>query len=496
MREVFKLQNGNDIRGYALDFNETKANLEEVEVESIAKGFYSFLKNRYKKEEVTIAVGIDSRVTGEKLKNACVKALINCGCNVIDCGLSATPAMFMTTLIEDYKCDGAIMLTASHLPYYYNGMKFFKSECGIEKEELKEILSLANNEYTKEEKGSLLYKNLLEDYSEILREKIKSEINCTEDYDKPLKGLKIIVDAGNGAGGFFEDLILKKLGADTKGSQFLNPDGTFPNHVPNPENNEAMKSICEATLKNNGDLGVIFDTDVDRAGVVDRFGNAINKNSLIALASAIVLEEIPRGTIVTDSITSSELTDFILKKDGKHHRFKRGYKNVINEGKRLNSIGEKCDLAIETSGHVALKENYFLDDGAYLVSKIIIKMAKLKREGKFLEELIKDLKYPLEEKEIRVEIKNEDYKVFGERLLDDFKVFAKSKEEWTFEEKNYEGVRINFSGENKEEKGWFLVRTSLHEPLIVINIESNKEGISEKQLKAIKEFLINNGITI
>jgi len=172
--------------------------------------------------------------------------------------------------------------------------------------------------------------------------------------------------------------VLDQLGADTTGSQFLEPDGHFPNHIPNPENKEAMASIRDATLRTKAHLGIIFDTDVDRAAVVDMAGNEINRDRLIALIAAIILEEHPHSTVVTDSVTSNGLADFIAIKGGRHHRFKRGYKNVIDEGIRLNKEGTECHLAIETSGHGAVKENYFLDDGAYLVVKILIKMAKMK----------------------------------------------------------------------------------------------------------------------
>ena len=178
------------------------------------------------------------------------------------------------------------------------------------------------------------------------------------------------MDAGNGAGGFFADKVLEVLGADTNGSQFLDPDGTFPNHIPNPEDKEAMESICDAVIKKNADLGIIFDTDVDRAAVVDRFGRDINRNRIIALISAIVLGERKGATIVTDSITSEGLKKFIEEDlGGVHHRFKRGYKNVINEAIRLNEEGTYTPVAIETSGHCALMENYFLDDGAYLIAR-------------------------------------------------------------------------------------------------------------------------------
>jgi phosphomannomutase len=131
--------------------------------------------------------------------------------------------------------------------------------------------------------------------------------------DQPLQGLHIVVDAGNGAGGFFVDQVLKPLGADTSGSQFLDPDGTFPNHIPNPENAEAMAAIRQAVLDHQADFGIIFDTDVDRAAAVDAAGNELNRNRLIALMAAIVLREHPGSTIVTDSITSDGLTQFITE---------------------------------------------------------------------------------------------------------------------------------------------------------------------------------------
>ena len=108
--------------------------------------------------------------------------------------------------------------------------------------------------------------------------------------DKPLENIHIIVDAGNGVGGFYATQVLEPLGADISHSQFLEPDGNFPNHIPNPEDKTAMKSICDAVKEHNADLGVIFDTDVDRAACVDSNGNEINRNRLVALASAIVLK--------------------------------------------------------------------------------------------------------------------------------------------------------------------------------------------------------------
>ena len=243
-------------------------------------------------------------------------------------------------------------------------------------------------------------------YAARLVDTIRQGVNHPDNFAQPLTGLKIVVDAGNGAGGFYVDKVLKPLGADTTGSQFLDPDGTFPNHIPNPENKEAMASICQAVVNHKADFGIIFDTDVDRVAAVDSQGNELNRNRMIALISAIVLQEHPGSTVVTDSITSDGLTQFIEQNlQGKHHRFKRGYKNVINESIRLDNSGAESWLAIETSGHGAMKENYFLDDGAYLATKLLVELAKTKLQGKLLTDLISDLQEPVESEEFRLKIK-------------------------------------------------------------------------------------------
>ena len=294
-----------------------------------------------------------------------------------------------------------------------------------------------------------------------------------DDYEHPLKGMHIVVDAGNGGGGFFER-ILSQLGADTKGSQFLDPDGRFPNHIPNPENAEAMGSVCRAVADSDADLGVIFDTDVDRSAIIGRNGEPINRNALIALIASVILEEHPHSTIVTDSVTSDGLADFISRKGGRHHRYRRGYKNVINEGIRLNEAGEECWLAIETSGHAALRENYFLDDGAYLAAKLIVYAAKLFREGRQVHEAIDSLKQPQESKEIRIKLTDPDFKAYGAAKLEEAKVKAATMSGWNIVEPNYEGLRVSCT--NADEDGWWLLRMSLHDPVMPLNIESNVEG--------------------
>ncbi len=491
-----KLQNGSDIRGVALEgIAGEKVNLTPNVANILGQAFVSWLSKKLTKKpsDLTISLGRDSRLSGPSLLSAGMEGISLMGSQVYDFGIASTPAMFMSTINSELSCDGAIMLTASHLPFNRNGLKFFTKEGGLNKADITEILNLAeeNNFTTATEKGSIKKYNFIALYSQILVNKVREGVKHKDNFEQPLKGLKIIVDAGNGAGGFYADKVLKPLGADTKGSQFLDPDGAFPNHIPNPENQEAMTSICQAVIDNKADFGIIFDTDVDRGAAVDSFGKELNRNRLIALISAIVLQEHPGSTIVTDSITSDGLTKFIeddLK--GFHHRFKRGYKNVINESIRLNNEGQESWLAIETSGHGAMKENYFLDDGAYLVTKLLIELAKCQQQGKVLTDLISNLEEPKESQEFRLKINTEDFKSYGNQVIEKLKEFADNQENWEIVPNNYEGVRI--SCQSPEENGWLLLRLSLHDPVIPINIESNSSGgisnISSRLLNFLTAF--------
>lgn len=180
------------------------------------------------------------------------------GIYVSDCGMASTPAMFMSIVYPETRYDGACMITASHLPFNRNGLKFFDKDGGLEHDDITAILEIAAG-LAEQVSSDTLTRPLPTDcnrltefelislYSANLCMKICDGVNA-ENYDEPLKGLKIVVDAGNGAGGFFVNEVLNELGADTIGSNFLDPDGMFPNHIPNPENKDAMKAICDATV--------------------------------------------------------------------------------------------------------------------------------------------------------------------------------------------------------------------------------------------------------
>ena len=480
------LRNGSDIRGIAMENDEGPVTLTADAVRHLAASFVLWLRGRNKdqKKELRIAVGRDSRLTGPELAGAAFDGISAEGGKPYDLGLASTPAMFMSTVLGDSPFDGSIMITASHLPSHRNGMKFFSPDGGLEKEDIGALTANAPDRVIEKTGVQAEKSGFMDEYTAFLRKKICDGVKAS-DYEHPLKGLHIIVDAGNGAGGFFADKVLKELGADTEGSLFLNPDGSFPNHIPNPENKVAAGVIRDATLKNKADLGIIFDTDVDRAGAVLPDGRELTRNDLIAVLSAIVIKEHPGTTIVTDSVTSDGLAAFIKGKGGRHRRFKRGYRNVINEAIRLNGEGVESDLAIETSGHGALKENYFLDDGAYLMVKLLTELGK----GSSIRDMIAGLKEPEESTEIRFPVTASDVSGNGDRVLKLLTEKAETVPGWSLEKENYEGVRVNTDESHGD--GWFLLRKSLHEPIMPLNIESGKKGgnvlMAEALLNVLKE---------
>ncbi len=284
------LKSGTDVRGTAVHTDAPDAiDLTDEAVARIAGGFVQFLTERTKKSAASlkISVGHDSRVSAERIKTAVLTELSARGVQLLDCGLCSTPAMFMTTQTED--CDGAVQITASHHPWDRNGLKFFTRSGGLSGKELESILEIAETVPPTALHGEICAQSIdyLSIYCEQLKDMIRKGVNSAENYDKPLTGLKIVVDAGNGVGGFYAEKVLETLGADTAGSRYLDPDGRFPNHIPNPENAAAMASIREATLQSGADLGVIFDTDVDRGGAVTADGEELNRKRLVAVAAAI-----------------------------------------------------------------------------------------------------------------------------------------------------------------------------------------------------------------
>ncbi|MCH5155129.1 MAG: phosphomannomutase/phosphoglucomutase [Clostridiales bacterium] len=479
------LKSGTDIRGRAIESEGKSAPLTEQAVRDFANAFALWIARRTEKPRCKISVARDSRLTGEMFERAIVSELKYAGLEIYECGLFSTPAAYMTTQFPSMSVDGAIMITASHHPSDINGLKFFTPEGGVNSEQLDEIIGLAENgeKLPRSTTSTIIRRDFLRLYCDSLTETIRKGTGMF----LPLKGLKIAVDAGHGAGGFFAKRVIEPLGGDVSPSQFLEPNGNFPAHAPNPENAEAMDSLKSRVISTNADLGIIFDADADRCAIVTADGTEVNRCKLIALAAAMILPEHQGATIVTDSVTTEGLRKFIESRGGVQKRFKRGYRNVIDEAKRLCDEGVDAPLAIESSGHAAFAEHYFLDDGAFFIAKILIALSDLQSQGLTLNDLIEDLEVPMTESDIRLNFTCDNWREVAEKII--VRLSAMSERMLALSDDNYEGVRAYVSHAD----GYFIVRTSVHDPVLPIYIESNKRGGALSIARLLYSFL--NGFT-
>ena len=316
-------------------------------------------------------------------------------------------------------------------------------------------------------------------YSATIKEAILRETNSQTEQDQPLEGLKIVLNSGNGSGGFFHE-VLESLGADVSNSLHLDADPAFPAGVPNPEYAPMIEETTRACQKAKADLGIMLDTDADRCGFVvpndQGVYEPLNRNRLIALLGVVFAESSPGCTFVTDSVTSEGLETFLQDTLGLQHvRYLKGYANVIGKAKELTTSGvADAQVAIETSGHCAMKENGYLDDGTYTAVKVIGWLARHPQKG--LLDWIAGMKELPVIQELRMNVKDGSLETTG--VVFDFCaleiVEQLHRDDWAVDTENLEGVRVRTGN-----GGFFMLRKSLHDPIISMQIE----GTSTEHVK-------------
>ena len=459
-----KLRSGSDIRGPE----------DQLTDEAAVKLGYAFALKLAEKLDTTpdqlkIAVARDSRDSGKRILAALIRGMTAADSDVLEIGLCPGPALFLTTQSD---ADGAVMVTASHHGAGVNGLKFLTREGGLSEDDVTAILRVAAQ--TTVPQRLVTRFDAAAVYEERLRATVAKYLE--DDALRPLLGMHVIVDASNGPGGFFA-AFLESLGAETDGSCNLEPDGTFPAHAPDTGDSAALEALRQRVLEYRADLGVIFDADCDRCAIVDESGRVFNRNRLIALVAAMLLDKRPGSTFVTDSVTSSGLSVFIAEWGGVHYRFKRGYRNVIDEAVRLNAEGIDCPLAMETSGHAAFRENGFLDDGIYLATRVICEAFERKREGDTLSTLIDGLAEPVEQVEIRMAVLDRDEPAEAvQEIVEIILSHTLENPEWQMSPDSREGVRITFNLDGGVNNAWFQLRASVHDPVVALNAESDVPG--------------------
>lgn len=430
------------------------------------------------------------------------------------------------------------MVTASHLPGDRNGLKFFTARNGgFQKAHIQRMIGLAqehaqvwfNMGIIPPTSGSNAvfcneFVHWMPHYEAQLQKALLQQVqgvssSSGDRQSRPLGGLKIVLNAGNGSGGFFQK-VLQSLGANVDGSIHLTPDPTFPQGIPNPEYPSMIEETIRACEMAHADLGILLDTDADRCGMVaprkyklldatDSDGEKeyiptdfepLNRNRLIALMGVIYSRQAPGCAIVTDSVTSNGLTTFLENDLGLTHiRYLRGYANVIQKAQSLNEQSlANAEVAIETSGHCAVRENDFLDDGTFTAVKVLGLLAqeRMKESDEFsspsdgpksLLDLIANLEELDEVVEFRLPVLNgslESVRGLFDFVTLEVEAMCDDHDEWTVDQDNLEGIRVS-TGEG----GFFLLRKSLHDPVVCLQVEAqSKEAASESVVQPLLQM--------
>jgi phosphomannomutase / phosphoglucomutase len=387
-----------------------------------------------------MTIGRDCRLSSESYHNALMKGLNSSGINTIDIGLCATPMLYFS--IRHLRVGGGIMITGSHNPPQFNGFKICVGHSTIYGEQIQELRKIMERgKYSKGSASSRL-EDISADYENYLFKKIK--IN---------RKFKVIVDAGNGVGGLFALPLLKRYGCEVI-PIYCEPDGHFPNHFPDPTVEENLSELIKLVADKKADLGIAFDGDADRLGVISDKGEILWGDKLLLLFAREILRKKPHSTIIGEVKCSQVLFDDIKKHSGRAIMWKAGHSLIKAKMKK-----EKAVLGGEMSGHFFFADRYFgYDDGIYAALRLL---EILSNTGKKISTLFSDVPKTYATPEIRIDCEDNKKAEIVKRIKKHFQNRPGIVE--------IDGIRIPF------DDGWALVRSSNTQPVIVLRFEATSE---------------------
>jgi len=425
--------------------------LREDVVSAIAKAFSVYLKEHLGKDRPRISIGMDVRLSSQAVFDALLKGFLPSGVDVIDIGVCPTPLQYYSLFRLDV--DGGVMITGSHNPPEFNGLKLSLGKETLYGEKIQEVRKLIESGRTSKGEGRLQRRKLIPDY-----------IAHVARGGRRLDGLRVVLDAGNGTGGLVAPELIRRLGADVI-ELYCEPDGTFPNHHPDPVVLENIKELREKVKSSGAHLGIAYDGDSDRIGVVDEEGGVIWGDRLLIILSRDILKERPGATIIGEVKCSQTLYDDIGRHGGIPVMWKTGHSLIKKKMKETGAL-----LAGEMSGHIFFADRYFgYDDAIYASVRLLEILAKGGRPYS-VKALLRDVPETVSTPEIRVECPDEVKFEVVEKVKRAFKDYPVI---------DIDGVRVNFP------EGWGLVRASNTQPALVMRFEANDEG----SLKKIRDFV-------
>ncbi len=398
-----------------------------------------------------VVVGRDCRLSGGRFAEMMITGLNATGVDVVDVGVVPTPLTYFAACTLDV--DGLCMITGSHNPAEYNGLKVGVGKTTLHGAGIQELRRMVDSEKFIHGKGTTRVHDIVTPYKEYVRQNLSFG---------PRK-LKVVVDAGNGTGGVVAVPIFKALGIEVV-PLFVEMDGRFPNHHPDPTVEENLEQLKKKVLEVKADVGIAYDGDADRVGAVDERGGVLWGDQLMILFSRALLEENPGAAIVGEVKCSMNLYDDIAKKGGRPIMWKAGHSLIKAKMKEEGAL-----LAGEMSGHIFFAHRWFgFDDGIYSSARLL---ELLSRTDAPLSSLLSDVPKTFASPEIRFDCP-EDKK---------FEIVRRAQEWFAarYEAVTVDGVRVTFPD------GWGLVRASNTQPLLVLRFEAT----SERRLEEIARLV-------
>jgi phosphomannomutase/phosphoglucomutase len=415
-------------------------------VEFLGRGIGSYFRRREKKD---VALGRDVRLSSPGYAEAITRGLLSTGCSVVDLGVIPTPLLYFAVFFK--KKEAAVMITGSHNPPEYNGFKMMAGEETLYGETIQEVYKiLKDRTIIEDQAGKRSAYNVIPEYEEYVVNNIRMEGR-----------VKVVLDAGNGTAGFVAVPIFKKLGCEVV-ELYCEPDGTFPNHHPDPTLPEAMAPLTRKVSETGADFGVGYDGDADRIGVVDDRGNLLWGDQLMIVFSRDILPANPGAAVISEVKASKLLYEEIARLGGRPIMWKTGHSLIKKKIKE-----ERALLAGEMSGHIFFADRYFgFDDAIYSSARLA---EILSRSGRKLSQMLADLPKTYYTPEIRIYASDEVK----------FKIVDRVKEDLAgkYPVVDIDGIRVSYP------RGWALVRASNTQAALVLRYEAD----TPEDLEAIRK---------
>lgn len=438
-----------DIRGVWED------DLTPEAVSAIGRAYVVYLLDKLGKDQAIVSIGMDARESSPVIRDILVKELTAGGLEVVDIGLVPTPVQYFS--LHKMGLDGGVMITGSHNPSEYNGLKLSVGKETIYGAKIQEVRKLAEQGASRKGKGSSRTHDAVSEYIEHVRAGFGS-----------FEGLKVVVDAGNGTGGITGPELMKSLGADVT-ELYCEPDGRFPNHHPDPVVEKNLKDLIAKVRETGAHAGIGFDGDADRIGVVDADGSVVWGDRLMIIFARDILKDNGGATIIGEVKCSQALYDDIDKNGGKPVMWKTGHSLIKGKMKETGAL-----IAGEMSGHIFFADRYFGYDDAVYAGLRLLEIMKKNGEPYSVTRLLEGVPETVSTPEIRRDCPDEAKFRVAEKMKAAFRDYPVI---------DIDGVRINFPD------GWGLIRASNTQPALVLRFEASDEAALTKIRDTVEDEL-------